>query len=493
MWIPPPNPDGDAPPPSTNHPPSDTSSYQRSPTNNPNIIMTGQQLAAAKDREKGHRAKFELSGREYDTLCSYLEDVTIDRQSICDVMAFALDHSECAVDISSTIVRSFHVGDSRESKRVHRHVPAMAYVARLFVVSDILHNSSAPLKNASLYRTQFEETLPDIMDTLNAVGHAIVGRMSFNAMRDKVLSVLHAWGQWSLFPPPYLIGLNATFLQKSREVEEDMDVVCAAMDADTLALNDERLKRKCRHAGLVAAGSKHDMYRRLYMLKKFTSSILAYNGAAVIAMAGKNCVAIASDTRLGVQGQTIATDFQKVFRLNDKTFLGLAGLATDVQSVSQLLRFKLNMYKMREEREIKAKTLSALISNLMYEKRFGPWFVEPLVAGLTEDNQPFLSSMDCLGCEMFTKDYVCAGTMEEALHGMCESLFRPDMEPEDLFETISQCLLSACNRDALAGWGGVVHILYEMSRSREHCVHLARVIHRTPQGVTTKVLKTRKD
>ncbi|KAF0746278.1 hypothetical protein AaE_008182, partial [Aphanomyces astaci] len=65
--------------------------------------------------------------------------------------------------------------------------------------------------------------------------------------------------------------LNATFLQKSREVEEDMDVVCAAMDADTLALNDERLKRKCRHAGLVAAGSKHDMYRRLYMLKKFTS------------------------------------------------------------------------------------------------------------------------------------------------------------------------------------------------------------------------------
>ncbi|RHY13350.1 hypothetical protein DYB28_001374, partial [Aphanomyces astaci] len=222
-------------------------------------------------------------------------------------------------------------------------------------------------------------------------------------------------------------------------------------------------------------------------------SILAYNGAAVIAMAGKNCVAIASDTRLGVQGQTIATDFQKVFRLNDKTFLGLAGLATDVQSVSQLLRFKLNMYKMREEREIKAKTLSALISNLMYEKRFGPWFVEPLVAGLTEDNQPFLSSMDCLGCEMFTKDYVCAGTMEEALHGMCESLFRPDMEPEDLFETISQCLLSACNRDALAGWGGVVHILYEMSRSRNHWVHLARVIHRTPQGVTTKVLKTRKD
>lgn len=29
-------------------------------------------------------------------------------------------------------------------------------------------------------------------------------------------------------------------------------------------------------------------------------------------------------------------DFQKVFRVNDRIFLGLAGLGTDVQTVSQL-------------------------------------------------------------------------------------------------------------------------------------------------------------
>ncbi|KAJ0409479.1 hypothetical protein P43SY_002369 [Pythium insidiosum] len=203
-------------------------------------------------------------------------------------------------------------------------------------------------------------------------------------------------------------------------------------------------------------------------------SILSYNGAAIIAMVGKDCVGIACDTRLGVQGQTVATDFQKVFRVTDKTFLGLAGLATDVQTVSQLLKFKVNMYKMTEEREIKPKTLSAMLSTMMYEKRFGPWFVEPVIAGLTDENQPFISSMDCLGCEMFTKDFVVAGTMEEALYGMCESLYRPNMEPEDLFETLSQCLLSACNRDALSGWGAVVHII-------------------TPKGVTTKKLRSRQD
>lgn len=31
--------------------------------------------------------------------------------------------------------------------------------------------------------------------------------------------------------------------------------------------------------------------------------------------------------------------------------------------------------------------------------------------------------------------------------------------PDDLFETISQALLNAVDRDAVSGWGGVVHIM----------------------------------
>ena len=37
------------------------------------------------------------------------------------------------------------------------------------------------------------------------------------------------------------------------------------------------------------------------------SSIMQYNGAAVIAMAGKECIAIASDRRYGIRNQTMGT------------------------------------------------------------------------------------------------------------------------------------------------------------------------------------------
>jgi 20S proteasome subunit beta 3 len=57
---------------------------------------------------------------------------------------------------------------------------------------------------------------------------------------------------------------------------------------------------------------------------------MQYNGGSVVAMVGKDCVAIAADKRLGQQFMTVSTDFQKIFQASEKSFIGLPGLATDV-------------------------------------------------------------------------------------------------------------------------------------------------------------------
>jgi len=191
-------------------------------------------------------------------------------------------------------------------------------------------------------------------------------------------------------------------------------------------------------------------------------------------MAGKNCVGICSDKRLGQQALTIAMDFEKVFRVTDKVYTGLTGLASDVISLDQLLKFRTNLYKLRENREIKPEAFSALLSSMLYEKRFSPWFCEPIVAGLKDDNTPFLSGMDLIGAPVFTDDFVVSGTCTSNLHGLCETLYRPDMDADELFEVLSQCLLASVERDALSGWGAVVHII-------------------TPEGVHRRDLKCRQD
>lgn len=70
---------------------------------------------------------------------------------------------------------------------------------------------------------------------------------------------------------------------------------------------------------------------------------------------------------------------------------------------------------------------------------------------------------------MYTDDFVVAGTCGDNLYGVCETFYKPGLGPDDLFETLSQCLLAAVDRDAISGWGGVVHIMCAAAAARAVC------------------------
>jgi len=56
------------------------------------------------------------------------------------------------------------------------------------------------------------------------------------------------------------------------------------------------------------------------------------------------------------------------------------------------------MYRLREERGIEPKTLAHLVSSTLYEKRFGPYFISPVVAGInSKTNEPFICGFDNIG------------------------------------------------------------------------------------------------
>lgn len=95
-------------------------------------------------------------------------------------------------------------------------------------------------------------------------------------------------------------------------------------------------------------------------------------------------------------------------------------------------------------------------------------------APLGKTGEPFICSTDLIGCTTFPNDFVVTGTADNMLYGMCEALWEEGLEPDDLFETISQALLNAVDRDAMSGWGAVVHII-------------------TPEKIVTRYLKGRMD
>jgi 20S proteasome subunit beta 3 len=145
-------------------------------------------------------------------------------------------------------------------------------------------------------------------------------------------------------------------------------------------------------------------------------------------MVGKDCVAIACDLRLGLQALTVSNNNPKIFSYGSTVYLGITGLATDVTTVSDLFRYKVNMYRLREERGISPQTLANLVSSSLYERRFGSYFVSPVVAGINETTgQPFICGFDSIGCIDFAKDFIVSGTASDQLFGMCEGLWEPGL------------------------------------------------------------------
>lgn len=205
---------------------------------------------------------------------------------------------------------------------------------------------------------------------------------------------------------------------------------------------------------------------------------MEYNGGAVLAMKGKECVVIACDKKLGADSIMISNEYPKIFRMTERLFLGMTGLKTDAQTLFESLRAKINIRKLKLERDIKPETFAHLLSSSLYEKRFGPYYISPIVAGLSEDENgkavPFICSTDLIGCINQADDFVVSGACSEGMYGMCESLYKEDAEPEELFEIVSQSLMSAFDRDATSGMGAVVYIL-------------------TRDKLITRELKTRQD
>ncbi|KAH0791738.1 Proteasome subunit beta type-3 [Histomonas meleagridis] len=206
-----------------------------------------------------------------------------------------------------------------------------------------------------------------------------------------------------------------------------------------------------------------------------SGSIDSQNGSTMVAMIGDHCVAIASDKRLGAQMQTVSINCKKIFQINDSIFIGLSGLMTDADTVHEKLRHEVNLLELREERPLDPKRFINLVKSLLYKHRFGPYFVQPIIAGLEPGtNNPILATSDSIGAMTEPNDFAVAGTSSDSLYGICESLWRPGMNPDELFKTISTCLISAIERDGLSGWGGIVYIV-------------------TPEQIITKEIKTRMD
>lgn len=153
-----------------------------------------------------------LKGKfEHEVLGDILRNLEPTRIKIGAAMMFCINHSDAAIKIIDCIYESLRLLET----------PFQRKIARLFLISDILHNCSAAVTNASYYRKGFQAKLISIFEHLREYLINIEDRYKADKFKQKVLSVLGAWKEWTLYEDEFVIKLSNILLGMQRKEEEE--------------------------------------------------------------------------------------------------------------------------------------------------------------------------------------------------------------------------------------------------------------------------------
>mmetsp|Transcript_20177 Transcript_20177/g.55877 ORF Transcript_20177/g.55877 Transcript_20177/m.55877 type:complete len:610 (+) Transcript_20177:152-1981(+) len=180
---------------------------------------------------------------ERSMLENMLLKLTPSRASVMETMAFCLEHAALhAARLARTLVFSLAVPDLAADKMI----------ARLFVVSDVLFNSSSSAKGAGRFRSVFEELLPDAFENLGRqwLPSLEQGGPERDRAESFVRRVFGAWRTWDVFPLVFIGGLESLLLAPTPSQEVPSESNQAADCGDDAVLK-QKLARWRSEVGPV--------------------------------------------------------------------------------------------------------------------------------------------------------------------------------------------------------------------------------------------------
>lgn len=177
-------------------------SLWRPPPLNPYLHGTPEDEEREDEDDEEICKKGSLKDEERDKLEELLRGLTPRKSDIAGGMFFCLTRADAAEEIVECIAESLSI----------LKTPLPKKIARLYLVSDVLYNSSAKVANASYYRKFFETKLCQIFSDLNATYKTIQGHLQSENFKQRVMSCFRAWEDWAVYPDPFLIKLQNIFL-----------------------------------------------------------------------------------------------------------------------------------------------------------------------------------------------------------------------------------------------------------------------------------------
>ncbi len=172
-------------------------------------------------------------------------------------------------------------------------------------------------------------------------------------------------------------------------------------------------------------------------------------GTTTLGMVCNEGVVIATETR-ATMGTLIAHKAtKKLYQIDEHLALATAGLVGDLQVLARYLNAEANLYRLKRDTKMPVKSAATLMSNILNQRKFYPYYVQLILGGFDETGG-HVYSLDAAGGAIPDK-YTAGGSGSPFVFGVLEDSYRDNLSTEEGVNIAIRAITAAKNRDSASG------------------------------------------
>lgn len=184
-------------------------------------------------------------------------------------------------------------------------------------------------------------------------------------------------------------------------------------------------------------------------------------GTTTIGLICKDCIVLAADKRATAGNFIAHKKVDKVIPINERMAITTAGVVSDIQLLTKLLKAELKLKSIRVEREPSVKEAANLLTNIIYNNvrklSMIPGITHFLLGGV--DTEIRLYDLYADGSINDIDDFVASGSGSVIAYGLLEATYKKDMTESEGVELAIKSVNAAMQRDSASGEGIDVYVI----------------------------------
>ncbi|NXV27060.1 PSB1 protein, partial [Rissa tridactyla] len=189
-----------------------------------------------------------------------------------------------------------------------------------------------------------------------------------------------------------------------------------------------------------------------------------FNGGTVLAIAGEDFSIIASDTRLSEGYAIYCRDSPKCYKLTEQTVIGCSGFHGDCLTLTKIIEARLKMYKHSNNKTMTTGAIAAMLSTILYSRRFFPYYVYNIIGGLDEEVSLLYKALSEHTVVLFGKSLLGSVVLQRLLierigFKNMQNVEHVPLTLEKALQLVKDVFISAAERDVYTGDALKIHIV----------------------------------